>query len=219
MDVGAVGFDLDETLAGTTLSRSAILASATDRADAPDISREAYLDAHARHSGRDSRRPVFAALLDGRETTATAGDLTAAYRTAVEQALDAVSAVPALVHELRGDHRVGLLTDGPVETQQGKLDVLGWTDLFDETVVTGALSAPKPDWQAFTALAAALDVPTEATVYVGDHPENDIAGAAAAGMTPVQVRYDGGPDVHPAAAATVERDRLAVDLPRLVAEL
>ncbi|WP_255148808.1 HAD family hydrolase [Halorarius halobius] len=215
----AVGFDLDETLAATSRDRTRILADATDRADAPDLSRDAYLDAHAEHSGRDSRQPVFEALLEGRDTDATAEQVTAAYRREIEAAMEPVPGAADLVDALRRDHRVGLLTDGPVETQRSKLQALGWSDLFDATVVTGSLPAPKPDRGAFLALADALGVPPDRVVYVGDHPDNDVAGAADAGLTPVQVVYEGGPEPHPEAAATVRRAALAEDLPGVVARL
>lgn len=215
----AVGFDLDETLATTARDRATILAEASERADGPDLSREEYLQAHAAHSGDASREPVFDALLDDRDTDATAGELAAAYRTAIEESLEPIPGAVGLLEGLRSEYRVGLLTDGPVDAQRAKLAALGWTDLFDATVVTGALGEPKPDPGAFAALADALDVPVEAVVYVGDHPENDVAGAAAAGMAPVQVRYEGGPDSHRAAVATVRRECLVADLPGIVARL
>ncbi|MFC7175933.1 HAD family hydrolase [Halosegnis marinus] len=216
MDVRAVAFDLDETLATVVRPRADLLATATDRADAPALSREEYLDAHAEHSGADTREPVFAALLDGRDTAATPADVAAAYREAVTDALAPVPGAPALVASLRERYPVGLLTDGPVATQEDKLDRLGWRALFDATVVTGSLPEPKPDAGAFLALAAALGVPVESVVYVGDHPVNDVEGARDAGMVPVQVLYDGGPDPHPDAAATVERDALAEALPTVL---
>ena len=215
----AVGFDLDETLAVTTRDRAHILADASERADAPALSRAAYLDAHAEHSGSDSREPVFEALLDDHDTDATAVEVTEAYREAIEAAMEPLAGVPELVRRLRETYHVGLLTDGPVETQWSKLRTLGWAELFAVTLVTGGLPAPKPADTAFLALAAELDVAPEHVVYVGDHPENDIAGAAAVGMTPVQVLYDGGPDPHPAATATIERGRLVAELPGLVDEL
>jgi putative hydrolase of the HAD superfamily len=218
-DVKAVGFDLDETLAVTTRDRRHLLADASERADAPPLSRAAYLDAHAEHSGHETREPVFDALLSDHDTDATADDLAGAYREAVESAMEPLPGVPGLVRALRTDYAVGLLTDGPVEAQRSKLRALGWTDLFDAALVTGALPAPKPDGRAFDALVDALEIPPAQFVYVGDHPENDVAGAAAAGMTAVQVLYDGGPDPHPDATATVQRERLVVELPGLIAGL
>jgi len=217
MNLHAVGFDLDETLIAVDRPRSALLDAATEQVGGPSLSREAYLDAHAEHSGARSREPVFAALLGDGETDAAA--LAAAYREAVADAMSPVTDVPALVERLRDRHRVGLLTDGPEGTQRDKLARLGWTDLFDATVVTGTLDAPKPDASAFAALADALDVPREQTAYVGDHPENDVAGASAAGLVPVQVLYDDGPPVHPAAAATVRRPALGKTLPGVLAAL
>jgi putative hydrolase of the HAD superfamily len=114
-----------------------------------------------------------------------------------------------LLSTLRTRYRLGLLTDGPDETQRDKLRRLGWTETFDATVVTGPLGAPKPDRRAFEAITDALGVAPHQTVYVGDDPERDIAGAAAAGLRPVQVCYAGGPELHPDAVATVDRNDLA----------
>jgi len=209
----AVGFDLDDTLAVTTRPRDRLLAEACERVDAPRFSRTAYLDAHDAHSGVETREPVFAALLAGRSTDATAADLAAAYRETVEAALEPVSGAERTVRALAADRRVGLLTDGPVAAQRSKLETLGWTDLFDAVVVTGRLDGPKPDRRAFAALCDALDAAPAATAYVGDHPERDVAGAADAGLAAVQVAYEGGPEPEPRADAVVRRDALAGELP------
>lgn len=215
----AVGFDLDETLAVTTRTRERILADASSAVDAPSFSRDEYLSAHAEHSGPDSREPVFDALLSDRDSDASASDLAGSYRDAVEDAMEPLPGVTDLVASLREEYVVGLLTDGPVEAQRSKLRSLGWTDLFDVVLVTGSLDAPKPDPRAFATLADELDVDVADTVYVGDHPENDVAGAAEAGMIAVQVLYDRGPEPHPDAAATVARETLVEDLPGVVSDL
>jgi putative hydrolase of the HAD superfamily len=209
----AVGFDLDDTLAVTTRPRDRLLAEACERAGAPRLSRDAYLDAHELHSGDETREPVFAALLTDRATDATAADLAAAYREVVEEALEPVPGAERAVRALAADRRVGLLTDGPVATQRSKLAALGWTDLFDAVVVTGRLDDPKPDGRAFVALCDALDAAPADTAYVGDHPERDVAGADAAGLDAVQVSYGGGPDPDPRADAVVRREALAAELP------
>ncbi|PSQ24744.1 HAD family hydrolase [Halobacteriales archaeon QS_9_67_17] len=219
MRVDAVGFDLDATLARTERSRAAILAAATDRVGAARITRAEYLAAHDEHSGGDTREPVFAALLDDRETNVNPAILAEAYREALADTFAPVGDVLSLLGDLRDQYRVGLLTDGPVATQRDKLDRLGWEELFDATVVTGALPAPKPDERAFDALVAGLDTAAESVVYVGDHPQKDIVGARDAGLVPVQVRYDDGPDTHPAAATAVRRDRLVDELPSVLAGL
>ena len=221
--IRAVGFDLDETLAIPERDRSALLAEAVRAAGAEDslrgLTREAYLRAHREHSGDETREPVFAALVeehaDG-EATVDPARLAAAYRRVVEDALVPVEGAADLVRTLRGSYRVGLLTDGPVRTQRRKLERLGWTELFDAVVVTGELPAPKPDPRTFRRLLEALDAEPDEAVFVGDHPEADVAGAADAGLYAVQVRYPGGPDAHPTADVTVDRDELAAQLPGIL---
>jgi putative hydrolase of the HAD superfamily len=212
----AVAFDLDDTLAVTSRDRATLLEDATASADVDaGLDRDAYLEAHREHSGSESRRPVFEALLDER---ADAGALTRAYREAVGEAMEPVEGAADVLATLRERYRVGLLTDGPERTQRDKLGRLGWGDAFDAVVVTGGIDAPKPEPGGFVALADALGVSASTVAYVGDDPDRDVAGAATAGMTPVQVVYDGGPAVHPLAAATVRRSALR-SLPGLLERL
>ena len=223
--IHAVGFDLDETLAVPERDRSTLLSEAIRAVDADsllaDLTRDSYLRAHREHSGDRTREPVFAALV---EEHAENGDvdparLAAAYRRTVEEALVPVEGAADLVGTLRESYRVGLLTDGPVRTQRGKLETLGWTGLFDAVVVTGELPEPKPDPRTFRRLLEALGTAPEETAFVGDHPEADVAGAADAGLYAVQVSYPGGPDPHPGADAVIDRDALAERLPGLLASL
>lgn len=210
----AVAFDLDDTLAVTVRDRETLLTDAADRADvALDFDREDYLAAHREHSGTESRRPVFEALV-GEEAPA----LTRAYRAAVGEAMAPVDGAAETIEKFRERYRVGLLTDGPDRTQRDKLRRLGWRDCFDAVVVTGAVGAPKPDAAAFASLCDALDVAPEEVAYVGDDPDRDVTGAAAAGLLAVQVTYDGGPAVHPDADASLSREELST-LPALLAEL
>lgn len=215
----AVGFDLDETLLVADRSREALLHEACDRVGAPRLPRAAYLRAHRDRQGGADREAVFAALLADRGSETDPAALTAAYDAVVAEATGPLPGAADLVGDLRERFRVGLLTDGPVATQRRKVDRAGWTDLFDAVIVTGSLSAPKPDAGAFVALCESLDAPPGATAYVGDDPRADIAGAADAGLHPVQVLYEGGPDPHPDAAATVERAALAEALPAVLDSL
>ena len=114
---------------------------------------------------------------------------------------------------------MGLLTNGPRVAQRDKLETLGWTDAFDVALVTGELVAGKPDPRAFEALVEALGTAPEETVYVGDDVDADIGGADAAGLVPVQVVFEGGPDPDSRAAAHVERDALVETLPSILTEL
>jgi putative hydrolase of the HAD superfamily len=215
--VAAVAFDLDDTLAVTDRDRQALLDEATDRVGTDPIDRQDYLAAHGTVDARDTRAPIFRRLQSGDDPTAET--LAATYRVAIEDALEPLPGAADLVRALRQEYRVGLLTDGPVTAQRGKLETLGWTDRFDAVVVTGTLPAGKPDERAFQAICAELEVTPGETVLVGDRPEVDVGGAAAAGLRAVQVVYPGGPDPHPDADATVDRADLVETLPAVLRSL
>lgn len=211
----AVAFDLDMTLAVTDRDRQTLLDDATDRVGAPAIDRADYLDAHGAVAATHTRAPIFEEILAD-EGDADPDDVATAYRLAIEDALEPLPGAADLVDRLREDYRVGLLTDGPLVAQRGKLHALGWADLFDEVVITGSLPAGKPDERAFRAICDALGADPAETVYVGDRPDVDVSGAAAAGLRTIQVLYEGGPEPSPDADASVLRSELVDRLPALL---
>lgn len=219
MTLRAVGFDLDETLAVPARDREAILHEATSEVGAPALSRESYLEAHARHLTSESRAPIFADLLDGRDAAVDPERLARAYRERLTESLSLVDGAVDLLESLRADYRVGLLTNGPVVAQRDKIESLGLSDAFDATLVSGELAAGKPDERAFAALLDALGVDASEAAYVGDDPEADVAGASDAGLAAVQVIHDGGPPPSPLADARVERAELAAALPGVLQSL
>lgn len=235
MGIRAVAFDLDYTLAVPERDRESLLAETVDSVDgAPELSREAYLRAHSDHLTAETREPVFAALIDEYEghdrlTPESEPDsnaelelstaLARAYRERVTAALAPVDGVEAMLADLRERYRVGLLTNGPAVAQRAKLHHLGWTESFDAALVTGELPAGKPDRAAFEALLESLGSQPAETAFVGDRVGDDIEGAADAGLIPIQVLYEGGPEPSPRARAHVRQEVLATELPALLAEL
>lgn len=216
MDTAAVAFDLDDTLAVTRTDRAALLTEALRDVDAPQRSREAYLQAHAENLTARSRESVFDRLFEGHDVDAAA--VATAYRERVNAALEPVPGVERMLADLRERYRLGLLTNGPVVAQRSKLDALGWVDAFDVTLVTGELAAGKPEPAAFESLLDELDTDAPETVFVGNDVTADVGGAVAAGIDAVQVCYPGGPSRDPDAFAHVDRDDLATELPRVLAE-
>ena len=216
MTLTAVGFDLDETLAIPTRDRATILAEAVASVGAPQITREAYLEAHGRHLTSETRTPIFADLLAGRETDVDAKALADAYRREIADALVPLNGIKPFLQTLTTEYNVGLLTNGPQLAQRHKLQTLSLTQSFDVALVTGELSAGKPDPAAFKALTDALDVTAGETAYVGDDIDADIMGAANAGLIPIQVTYDGGPAPASEAAMHIPREKLCSRLPTVL---
>ncbi|WP_276279496.1 HAD family hydrolase [Halorussus caseinilyticus] len=218
MTISAVVFDFDYTLAVPVQSREAVLAESTEAVGAPDLTREAYLDAHADHLDSESRTPIFAELLpeDGDTDPEALADT---YRGKVAESLRPVEGTSGLLADLRRDYALGLLTNGPTKAQQSKLDQFDWVDHFDAIAITGDLDAGKPDERAFEAVLADLGVAPEEAVYVGDDPEADVEGARNAGLYAVQVVFEDGPEPHPDADLHLERDSLATELPDALRKL
>lgn len=104
----------------------------------------------------------------------------------------------------REGRRLGVLTNGFVATQTGKVRALGLESLVD-VVVYADQHAPggKPDGACFEAIRAALGVPASRCVHVGDDRIKDVDGARAVGMRAIWLTR--GTAVHPAADAVVPR--------------
>jgi putative hydrolase of the HAD superfamily len=86
----------------------------------------------------------------------------------------------------------------------------GITDLVDGVVTSAEVGAPKPHPRVFErALAIAAVAPYEA-LHVGDKVDNDVEGAAAAGVRALLVQRDGE------APAGVEAVRSLSELPALL---
>lgn len=94
---------------------------------------------------------------------------------------------------------LGLVTNGDPGIQRAKLAAAGLAAAFQVVVYADELGRDhrKPDPEPFAVALGALGVPAAASVYVGDRPETDVAGALAAGLAAVRVRtgeYAGVPD-------------------------
>lgn len=80
---------------------------------------------------------------------------------------------------------VGLVTNGRVDTQQGKVRRLGLEPYLDVTLISEREGLRKPDRRLFELALARLGVPAAQAWHVGDHPMADVTGAHAAGLIAV----------------------------------
>lgn len=219
MPITAVGFDLDDTLVVVDRDRASLLTDAADDVGAPQIDRGEYLDAHQQHLTGDSRTVIFSDLLDETKGDTTPRELAAAYRDRVNNAITPIDGAAALVDSLSNQYAVGLLTNGPSRAQRDKIIELGWQDSFDAVVISGDLDAGKPNQRAFDELCQALGRPPIETVYVGNNPRTDIAGAAAANLRPIQAMYPDGPAPDARAVAHIDRAALPTRLEAAIESL
>jgi len=101
----------------------------------------------------------------------------------------------------RPDVRLAVLTNGTALNQRRRIAALGLADLIPACIISGEVGAAKPQAAIFTLALAAVGVPPERAVMIGDAPQADVAGARRAGLAAVWLNRAGQPwpaDVAPA---------------------
>ena len=78
--------------------------------------------------------------------------------------------------------KLGLITNGSIGMQSRKLQCLALSPFFDTILISDAEGISKPNRQIFHRALERLHTTPAQAVFVGDHPEVDVAGARAAGM-------------------------------------
>ena len=77
---------------------------------------------------------------------------------------------------------MGIVTNGGVRAQNGKIDHLGLREQAKAVVVSEAVGCKKPDPRIFEIALREIGEPADEVWFVGDHPSNDVIGARALGM-------------------------------------
>jgi FMN phosphatase YigB (HAD superfamily) len=86
---------------------------------------------------------------------------------------------------------LALITNGPSDTQRGKLRVHGLEHWFEVVVISGEVGVAKPNASVFDLALNQLLVERENVWHVGDSLTTDVAGAKAAGLTAVWINRSG----------------------------
>jgi putative hydrolase of the HAD superfamily len=111
-------------------------------------------------------------------------DVSAIYHTTFAAYPDAA---PALRSLYAGGLRLAILTNYELPSVDRTLAHAGIDpDLFDIALTSAMLGVYKPDRRAYTAAAAALDLPPQACLFVDDLAEN-VAAARSVGMQAYQI--------------------------------
>jgi putative hydrolase of the HAD superfamily len=108
------------------------------------------------------------------------------YADARDRAIAAIRLYPDAVETVRGLRglglKVGVLTNGPSEMQRRKVGLLGLEDELDAVAISSEIGASKPEPEAYAKAVAMLGLEPPEVAMVGDHVENDVAGALAADL-------------------------------------
>jgi HAD superfamily hydrolase (TIGR01662 family) len=124
--------------------------------------------------------------------------------------------VPVLDSLRQQGYKIGLVTNSmmPMWMRDIELREYGILDYFDARITSGDTGYMKPHPVIYERVLGLLEVEAKTAVFVGDRPENDIAGANAVGLTsvwmnPPHVDYDLG-DVVPDYEITTLQDLLPI---------
>ncbi|MDM5279041.1 HAD family hydrolase [Paenibacillus silvae] len=95
-----------------------------------------------------------------------------------------------VVQYLRGKYSIGLITNGQTHIQHGKIDQLVIREDYDHIIVSEEAGVKKPDSRIFQMALDHFGLKPEQCLYIGDHPVNDIQGAAKAGMSTIWIKVN-----------------------------
>lgn len=230
--MNVVFFDIDDTL----YDQGQPFAYAVHKVygPLPDVSDEELFKASRKHSTE-----VFAAFAAGKRPTPeiytrrmigtfaefgidisreTALRIQMAYTTSSDAAMSLSGDMAATLDLCSRTCRLGVITNGTVARQKGKLMLLSihrwipWENVF----ISDALGVAKPDPAIFEHACNQMHVKPQDCLFVGDSYDNDVMGAVAAHMPVVWFnrRHNDKPVGGPDPNWTVTTDRQLLDLMR-----
>ncbi|TFE02313.1 HAD family hydrolase [Jeotgalibacillus salarius] len=81
--------------------------------------------------------------------------------------------------------KLGIISNGRCQFQKNNIKGLRIEQFFNEILISGCENLKKPDPEIFKRALARMGVKAEETMFVGDHPLNDIKAARHTGMKTV----------------------------------
>lgn len=192
--IEALLFDLDNTLVDRTASVTAFALDLVARHPAafPEATRQADLAEWRSRDGLGYEHPLETCRwVTGRFPALglTADALWAEFRERLPGFVTPDPRVAALLEGLARRFRLGLVSNGDGALQRRKLERAGLARFFPTPFLSGEFGADKPARSIFAAAVAAAGVDATRTLFVGDHPTHDVAGAAAAGLATCWVSH------------------------------
>ncbi len=98
-----------------------------------------------------------------------------------------------LVYLKEHNSLIGVITNGPLEHQQSKVNALKLIQYMpkENIFISGRYGINKPDKRLFEICENQLDIQKENTYYIGDSYENDVLGANGAGWKSIYLNRRG----------------------------
>ncbi len=187
--IQAVLFDLDLTLLDREKTYRAFAYDLVSRYTKDPVRTERLaeemirLDRHGYGSPGAAYRPLMEAFGCG------AGDFAGQWALFVQKVVYRYPESEAVLRELSGRYRLGIVSNGASATQWGKLHTSGLAGYFETVVISGDVGIEKPDPEIFRIALAKMRLSADEAVFIGDHPLCDGIGALDAGMRVVWIDH------------------------------
>ena len=196
LDAGGVLLDLDYAFLARILRARRVDASLEDLARAESLARTA-IDRRVREGGRvgEAWRDYFRVLLAqvGTRAVEIEGIIDLLWEAHQRSGLwtAAIDGAVATVSSLReAGYRLGVVSNAEGRVARD-LDNAGYASLFETVVDSYLVGVEKPDPAIFRIAMERMGLSPETTLFLGDVPAVDVAGARAAGLTPLLLdRHD-----------------------------
>lgn len=189
--IAAVLFDLDDTLYDQQRwldgAWHSVASHAAERGVDAERFERALRDLAA--GGSDQGGIIDRALARVGEPQVSVAPLVATFRSHAPGHLDPYPGVVDALEDLHTRVPLGLISDGDPTIQRAKLEALDLARLFHTIVLSDehGRAHRKPEPLPFRVALTGLGVDPTNAIYVGDRPEKDVAGAAAAGLRAIRV--------------------------------
>ncbi len=206
--LGALFLDIDDTLYSTSEFAATARRNAMDAmirhglelsldeayAELQEVIQE-FGSNYASHYDQLLKRLPADALPEGNPLILVAAAV-AAYHDTKFRSLFPFRDVPDVLQQLREktDLTIGVITEGLQSKQAEKLVRLGVVQWLSPSAIfiSDQIGISKPNTKLYQRACDAVGVPAAESMYIGDHPTNDIVPANAIGMVTVRHRWPGG---------------------------
>jgi HAD superfamily hydrolase (TIGR01549 family) len=219
MNYQAIFFDLDDTLYDLRSYWRGRLSEALEDVLAryPYFVRDELIQQAIAEKVYIERLPVFLRA-QGIEDEPLIAQAHALFRREWFERLELYYDAVQTLEALRPHYKLGLITNGPSQTQRPKIERFRLADYLDLLIVSEEVGVAKPDPKIFQIALEQLGLAPNQALYVGDSLEFDLPGAAAAQLPFIWMnpRHERLPAELPQPLATIDRltDLLPLLLPR-----